>query len=400
MKIKAHLWLIPLTVLGLVMISCSENDNQDPDPVEPSAPSKYFIAAENNDGTYFIAVDSLTGGITTTSGNGIEDPNSYTHYAYNGTDAVLAISYRQGNPAVGRIFGLDELGLLSEIGAGFQMTAGFSSLGPFENYLVATRRTTFSDETQGQNFYFIDLENDAAISDKQLATYGILGDTLDCQLVGVVDAGDGTFLSAAEVIDGDVDDCYMLKLDGDANVVTVLNDDRIGRALGQFRSARYSLIANDDEGNTFVFANPIGGTKKGAALKINQGETDFDDSYYFNIQDLADDFTFRKVWHLTGKYFLLEFYNELEPSSNTPATQYGIVNMDTKSFNWVTGIPSIEDIDNVGWPYAGDDLVYLPITTVDSNPVVYVVDPETASAYAGVEIESATGIGGLAKLTY
>ena len=403
MNINFKTSTLGLLLAGALLTACSNDDSSTEEPTEPEVnlEAKYFIAAENDNGTYFLTEESLNSGTTTTTGNGIEDPNSYTHYSYNGNEAVMGLWYRQGNPAIGVMYGLDASGTLTEIGAGFQMTNGYSSVGPFENYIVATRGgITFDDGSVGQNFYFIDLDNNATVSSKQLTTLDLVGNGLECNLVGVVDAGDGSFLSAVEVQDGDVDMCYIVKLDANATVLNILEDDRIGQALGQWRSARYSLIANDDEGNTYVFGNPNGGTLKGGALKIPQGSTSFDSSYYFNIQDQADGYAFRKVYHVTGKYFLLEFYNEYEPGNGTAATQYGIVNVETQSFSWITGLPSTDNINDVGWPYASDDVVYIPITTADASPTDYVVDPVTASATAGIVVESATAIGGLAKLEY
>lgn len=402
MKTNHRFWKLCLPLAISAVAACS--DDGDPDPIipDPELTSRYFVAAENASGTYNILVDDLSGGSTTTSGNGIEDPNTYTHYAYNGTDAVIALSYRQGDPALGRMWSLDETGSLSEVGAGFQMTHGFSSLGPFENYLVALRGgRTFADNTVGANFYFLDLTTDGTVTAKQLTTLNLVGNGLETSPIGVADHGDGTFYSALEITDGDVDSTYVVQLDYDLNVKNILKDDRIGSGYGRFRSARYSLIVNDDEGNTYVFGNPLDGTKKGGAIKISKGSDNFDPSYYFNIQDKADGFAFRKVWHITGKYFLLEFYNELEATTNTAAYQYGIVNTDSQTFNWVTGLPSIETIASTpGWPFSADEKVYIPITTTDANPFVYVIDPVTAIATKGIEIQSATDVGGLAKLTY
>ncbi|MDW7694490.1 DUF4374 domain-containing protein [Flammeovirgaceae bacterium SG7u.111] len=398
---KKNMWALSLIFATSAFIFSCSDDSDDPEPnPEPIVSTRYFIAAENDNGTYFLAVDSLSGGTTTTAGNGIEDANSYTHYAYNGTSAVLALGYRQGDPATGRIFGLDTTGQLAEVGAGFQLTNSFSSIGPFENYLVTIKSgVTFADNTTGANFYFLDLDNDAAVSSKQLATMDLVKEGSDCSLVGVVDGGDGTFLTSVELDEG-LDTCYVVKMDANLNVLNVMMDTRIGRALGQFRSARYSLIANDDEGNTYVFSNPIGGSKAGGALRINQGATSFDESYYFNIQEQANDYSFRKVFHVTENYFLLEFYNEYEPSSRTAATQYAIVNTEAKTFSWISGIPEFGNINDVGWPFSSDGKAYLPITTSDASPTVYVVDPVTATATAGVVVKAATGIGGLAKLTY
>ncbi|MGJ5641467.1 DUF4374 domain-containing protein [Formosa sp. S-31] len=394
-------FLFSLLATSLI-VSCSDDDSPstDPDP-EPEGAVQYFIAAENGNGTYYINVDDLTQGTTTTTGNGIEDPNTYTHYAYNGTKAVIGLSYRQGNPAIGHMFGLDQTGNLEEIGAGFQMTNGYSSLGPFENYIVTTRSgVTFADDTVGANFYFIDLDNNGAVSQKTLETMDLVGNGLDTGLVGIADCGDGSFISAVQLTDGDINECYVVKLDADLNVLQVMHDDRIGEALGRWRSARYSLLANDDDGNTYVFANPNGGTKSGAVLKINQGASDFDASYYFDIQALSDGFGFRKVWHITESYFLLEFYNELEPSNNTAAYQYAVVNTASKTFSWINGLPDSGNVSGAGWPFAADGKAYLPITTNDTAPTVYVIDPSNATATAGIVVEGATDIGGLAKLQY
>lgn len=401
MKTNFKFWHLCLPLAVGAFAACSDDDPTPMPTPEPEAAAKYFIAAENDNGSYFLSVDDLSSGTTTTTGNGIEDPNTYTHYAYNGTEAVLALYYRQGNPSVGSVYGLDETGELGAIGGGFQMTNGFNSVGPFENYIVTAKNgSTFTDNTQGSSFYFIDLDNNATLEQKELVTENLVGNGLQAGVVGIVDGGDGTFYSAVEVTDGDIDSVYVVKLDGDLNVKAVLKDDRIGKALGQWRSARYSLIANDDEGNTFVFGNPLGGTSKGGALKINKGASEFNADYNFQIQDKAEGHSFRKVWHITGKYFILEFYNEAEATTNTPAYKYGIVNVENQSFAWVTGLPDVETISNAGWPFSGDDKVYLPITTTDANPIVYVVDPVTAVATKGIEVQSATSIGGLAKLTY
>lgn len=403
MKTNLRLWKFCLPLAAIAFASCSDDD-PTPDPVPPvdETEAKYFIAAENDNGTYNIAVDDLTTGTTTTIGNGIEDPVSYSHYAYNGTEAVMAFSYRQGDPTVGRIWGLDETGALSEIGAGFQLTHGFSSMGPFENYLILARgNRTFADETVGANFYFMDLEADGAVEAKQLTTLGLAGEGLESQPVGVADHGDGTFYSALDVTDGNVDEVQIVQLDRDLNVQRVISDDRIGSGYGRFRSARYSLIVNDDEGNTYVFGNPLDGETKGGALKINKGSNDFDGSYYFNIEDKAEGHSFRKVRHVTGKYFLLEFYNDIEATTNSPAYKYGIVNVETQSFAWVTGLPAIDTIASTpGWPFSADEKVFIPIVTTDANPFVYVIDPVTAVATKGIEIQGATDVGGLAKLTY
>lgn len=52
-------------------------------------------------------------------------------------------------------------------------------------------------------------------------------------------------------------------------------------------------------------------TKPAGVIRINKDATTFDASYYFNIQEKAGGYKFRKVWSAGGDYFLLEFYNDL-----------------------------------------------------------------------------------------
>lgn len=402
---KTRTLLLCAAAFGAMVTSCKKDSDSSGTGGTDSTTttiSKYVIAAVSGTATYFLNVNSLDSGTTTTTGNGIEDTYTYTHYAYNGTKGMIALNYQQGDPAIGKIYGLDATGELAETGAGFQLTDGFNSLGPFGNYIVTCKNTmTLTDGSIGSSFYFIDLNNNATVTNKTITTTNLVGNGLETTLIGIVDAGDGNFLSAAWPTNGSADSCFVVKFDANLAVKQIYKDDRIGYAAGSYRSARYSLIANDDDGNTYVFASPIvTKTNAAGALRINKGESTFDQSYHFDIEALSGGYLFRKVWHITGDYFLLEFYNTTTPGNTATAYQYAMVNTENKTFNWISGLPSVDVITNVGWPYSDGSKAYIPVTTSTANPTVYVVDPATASAKAGIVVSGATSIGGLAHLTY
>jgi hypothetical protein len=197
------------------------------------------------------------------------------------------------------------------------------------------------------------------------------------------------------------DSVWVAALDADLNVKRIYRDNRLSYSSGRFKSQYYSQIAKDDKGNVYVFSGSYDGTttKPAGALRINQGAETFDQNYYFNIQEKSGGYRFRKVWHITEDYYLLEFYNSIQYDTNTPATQYAIVKMEDQSFTWLTnGFPTKDQITATGLPFADGGKLYLPVTTDTAAPTIYVIDPTTASASAGIVIE-ADAVNSVTKLT-
>ena len=77
MNINFKTSTLGLLLAGALLTACSNDDSSTEEPTEPEVnlEAKYFIAAENDNGTYFLTEESLNSGTTTTTGNGIEDPN-------------------------------------------------------------------------------------------------------------------------------------------------------------------------------------------------------------------------------------------------------------------------------------------------------------------------------------
>lgn len=131
--------------------------------------------------------------------------------------------------------------------------------------------------------------------------------------VGILDRGNGEFLSGYTKEAANVDSVWVASYDKDFKLKRVYKDNRISYSTGRFSSARNSQITNDDKGNTYVFSGSYEATttKPAGVIRINKDAKTFDASYYFNIQEKTGGYKFRKVWSARGDYFLLEFYNDL-----------------------------------------------------------------------------------------
>lgn len=407
-KLKNKSWIFCLAILMLA--GCSKDDNPV-SPGEDTPSDKYFFAAVADGYTYVMAVDDLSKDttITTQYPGSIEHQGSYTQWGYSGTDALFAIEYRQGNPAPGSVFQLSSNGVLRQMND-FILDKGFNTIGSFSHYLVAgangeTLTAPYADK-KGSLFYSFDLNNDNTITPYQILGENFIDDQT-ASFVGIADASNDNFFTAVNLAVGpsaravNVDSIYVAKFNANMQLVKIYGDNRLSFSGGQFRSARYGQMANDGEGNTYVFSTGYGTTtKKSGALLIKKGADAFD-SYYFDIETASGGYKLRKVWNIKDDYFLLEMYNDAGvPGNSATATQYGIARMSTKTFTMVAnGFPSIDKISGVGWPFTADGKAYIPVVTTDAYPTVYVVDPVSAAATKGISISDATSIPGLGKLT-
>ncbi len=408
--LKNRSWMVGLALIAAV--GCSKdpkvvdtgNGSEDPQ-------DRYYIAATADGATYFMTVEDLEKDTLVNTSTAIEDNKTFSHYGYNGTAAVLAVNYQQGNAAPGSVYQLSSQGVLKETGD-FILPVGFATIGAADKYLITSRsgRTlTGADEGKtGAIFYLIDMSDNNRITEKTIVTENFIGNRT-AEFSGAVDAGNGEFLVGVKLAapagqpGASVDSVYIAKLDVNMNVKKIYKDDRISYSTGEFRSARYSHIANDASGNTYVFSGSHNAntTRKAGALLIAKGADNFDAGYYFDIETASGGYRFKRVYHITEDYFLLEMYNDPGVAGGqNPATQFAVVKMSTKSFNWVrAGFPAVDQIDNAGWPFAANGKAYIGVTASDAQPAVYVIDPKTATAKKGISVDGVTNIPGLAKLS-
>jgi hypothetical protein len=412
--------------LSLTFAACSKDDPQ-PDSDKPGA---FFIAATGESAQYILTTDHPESGSLSIADNFKQlELSGYTWIFNSHPSVAVGLIYQQGDPGVGLGYIVDENGHLRE-SAQFLITSRFTSYGFFDRYaLTSVGGVTPADgqgnalvdpdgnpRTDGVTFNFFDMQNNFASHNKTITTLNITGNGDQATCSGIVDMGNGEFLTGLVVSQprdpnagggastGEVtypDSVWVAAFDANLNLKRLYRDNRISYSAGRFRSQYYSQIAKADDGTVYVFSGAYESTttRPAGALRINSGATGFDASYYFNIQAKSDGYKFRKVWHITGNYFLLELYNELEPTPTGGATQYGIVDMAAQTFRWVTGIPAREQIIATGLPAAYNGQMYFPITAEAANPAIYIIDPATASASKGLSITGASSINAIGRLT-
>jgi hypothetical protein len=426
-SVSARLLSVSCACLSFFFVSCDKNNAPQPEPEKPGA---FFIAATGESTQYILRTDDPESGTMSLSDN-IQtlEMSGYTWIFNDDPSVAVGLIYQQGDPGIGLGYTLNEDGSFREPSS-FLITTRFTSYGFFDRYALTSvggitpadaNGNALTDEagnnrTDGVTFNFFDLKNGFASQEKTVTTLNITGNGCQATPSGIVDMGNGEFLTGLVVSQprdpnggggassGAItypDSVWVAAYDADLNLKRIYRDDRISYSSGRFRSQYYSQIAKAADGSIYVFSGAYESTttRPAGALRINSGATTFDASYYFNIEEKTGGYKFRKVWHIAENYFLLELYNDLTPTAAGAATQYGVVDMSAKTFKMVTGIPALDKITATGLPAPYDGKMYFPIAAEAADPAIYIIDPATATATKGLTITGATSINAIGRLT-
>lgn len=410
----------PLALLlmgAAVMTSCSKSDG-------PGAggdfDAKYFIAAEGEGGDYdyLITADDLTQGSVSIAGNGLEVRSGYT-WIYPNPATAIGFIYQKGDPGVGLGITIDPTGAIVPSGSEFLIESRFTTYGVADGLAITSvsgQPVPDEPDTYQSIFNVVNPDEGNAKTTKNFVTSNMTGTGEFFTFSGIVDGGDGTFLTAmvpsktlpntgggGSTGDTDYpDSVWVAKFDTDLNLIKVYGDDRLSYSTGRMKSGYHSQIANDASGNAYVFSGAYSEqtSKKAGVIRINRGEDEFDPEYYWDLEAESDGYKFMKVWHVTGDYFLLNYYNKPNSTNHEDGyTKYAIVNAAEKSFQWLeSGFPKPEEIVDASNAFSAEGKAFIPVTVENEKPAIYIIDAETASATRGLEVEAA-GINGVGKLS-
>jgi hypothetical protein len=417
---KKNVFLTLIAATAIFTASCDKSNNT----VEEEPKGSYIIAASSGEAAYLLQHDRLDGGELTIVNSGLET-ESATAWIFHGSKYLYRLVYNQGNAGTGSSYVLNAEGNIRERGTRFEIANRFTTYGPYGKYIVtaAAAATSMSDVPgnlkQGVVFTILDTEAET-LATKVISTENFLGNGEYVTFSGIVDVNSKLFtavcpigVSAYGVAQGAADEVRTTTDYPDSVWVAIYNntsfenpkilrDDRLSYASSRYRSQYYSNIVPDDRDNIYVFSSSYDSrtTKKSAAIRIKAGTEEFDRDYYFDIETAAGGLHLFKVWHITGDYFLLQMYSTETISALGEAKKLAVINVASKSLNWVTGLPAHDNIGSFGsTPCADNGIIYMPVVSVDdgNQPAVYAIDPSTAVATKGTVV-TCTSIGAVGRL--
>ncbi|QNL49620.1 DUF4374 domain-containing protein [Olivibacter sp. SDN3] len=416
--------ILPVTwALGLAVVlsACSKSDSRtDDDGSNPDQGRPKYVIAANPIGAaqgtadYLFAVDQLNSGSISTQGDGIEQDGSYRYYVST-QNKFFSLLYGQGNPGAVTTYALNAEGRLTK-SSNFQ-TETVQVFAPVNTDLLLIKVPRSGDPNA--LMYRIDAQQSLISGEQNFDIEKLAGNGERAHFTWATQVGDKVFAPYMS-IKGCCNDTFGTAYPDSSwvavfsypelNLEGVIRDNRTSYIGAYFTNGLFA----DENGDAYAFS-PASATTGGentstnpsAFVRIKHGANEFDQSYFFNVQEVSGGYHINSAIYFGGGKFLLQMYGQ--PNAFTGSAKFAIADVYSQDFRWVTGLPDPEASgDNVitstttnRYSFVSDDgtKTYVGITTQDGNSHVYEFDVNSATATQGLKVEGGI-ITAVQKLSY
>ncbi|PZD78964.1 DUF4374 domain-containing protein [Mesonia sp. K7] len=384
--------IVVLLFLSFAMISCS-NDNEDNDPVSRGdyALSLAIQGTEGNFSYYTVPFEQIMEGTLTAQGQGIEQPGYYdfvgfdnTIYSLGGLDDVNVVAISQ-NPD----------GTLNQVGDVSFSNSLSDMVKAGDNTLVSVTMSSSSDIITFRKFN----SNSITVTEEKVVQVSEFTNLVGPSYSGMVVRGDELFLSYYISDPNTYDTNYTDQAEvavfsyPELEFQKVITDTRVG-PIGGFNVK--SGLVKDNDGNVYAIShsNPANGfsqsTQPAGVLRINAGETEFDQNYYFDIVAASGGFNTAHLKFLGANKAFAEMNTATRDTqerwSDGPL-QSAVIDFETQTVDFIQGVPEHKGNGRRLAALQEGDNIYLCIPE-DNGIYVYEMDTRTLTATKGAKVQA------------
>ena len=461
MKRNYFITVMALIIGVFGSVSCDDdknNNNNNNNGGDEEVSAYVVVSTKTDEASYLLTHDTLTEGqITAEAGNGLITSTG-TAWIFYKDEYLYRMVYNQGNAGVTSSYVMGADGEAEERRYVYNIPR-FTSYGIYDEFIISTSTGDLSESLADENGYlpkgflvsYMDVYKEEATTNADvIMSENYLGNGEFVTLAGILQVGSRLFTApipmglsqyGVKANDGEYviyDDLVKKESGGSGSGAyvegelqwtqypneawvaiynnesfknpTLIKTDKISYACGRNRSQYYQMIWAADNGDVYVFSPSYAKvmsddrqktTLPAGVMRIKSGASDFDPSYYCNLELQSEGCGFMRTWHITGDYFMLLMYDKPFTESGYAATKLAIFKAGSQQLTYVTDMPSGDVISSFSnAPYCEDGIAYMSIATTDGNqPAIYSINPVTAAATKGlsVKIDAITAVG---RLTY
>ena len=462
MKTKILSKLIIATIALLATMACQNERTHLPAP-DDGTPRPYVIASQgtfsNTTTNALLSASSLDGGSIGMERGLVNDGASY--WVFWGDKYLYALTYNQGNAGTTRSYVMNDDYTLRARPAEYAVRR-FTTVGVYDKFVMTTSTGDGPQELADENGYLpksilvslLNVEDETYTTnntlEEQYLSENFLGNGEFVTFAGLEQVGDKLFIAAVPMglsqygvkaeggrwvregfedlvkreaggsgsgayKEGELqwtqypDECWIAIFDDETlQNKRLLRTDKISYAAGRYNSQYYQMVWGVESGDVYVFSPSYAKSMSDArqqttlpagVVRIKAEATEFDDSYYVNLEALSNGRSFQRTWYIgDGKFLMLMYNSILEPGKSMVANELAIFDAEAATLTYVTGLPSSDVISGFGnAPYSEEGKCYIAVTTTDNYPAIYAIDNNTAVATKGLTIE-ATSVKAVGRL--
>jgi len=398
--------LCSLLMSVLFFGACEKNSTPAPEPVDPNNPDKgRFVLAVNPIAStavadYLLTTPTLDSGSLSTKGNGIEQDGTYRYYTTSG-NKFFSMLYGQGNPGAVTVYDLNEQSKLNKL-TNFQSET-VQAFAPVDKDILMVKMGR-SVTNPVSRWYRVSTESLVITGEGQFNALDLAGNGELAEFSWIQQVGNKVF-APYFCIKGTTDGGWTTSYPDSAWIAVFSYPEmQLEKIIRDNRTSSIGLYFENgltvaDNGDVYAFSpsNTVGksgteqvfnSTKPSSIIRIKSGTTEFDQSYLFDVEAVSDG-AYISGWIYVGNNTVVATMNTKDRKSQwQDANKLAVINLENKSFKWVTGIPDATAIAGFSMTNYSpkNGIAYLGITTTDNKSAVYKVDTGAATATRGIEV--------------
>lgn len=384
--------LATLLVALTVVMSCSEDDSA------PKNPGNFILtvtpAASTGVADYLLTASSLDTGKVSTANNGVEQDGTYRYYVTH-NNIFFSMLYGQGNPGAVTAYNIVD-GNLNKL-TNFQ-TETVQAFAPVEKDLLLVK---ISRNLTAPNslWYKVSTESLTITSEGSVNTLELTGLNELAHFTWIKQVGDKVFAPYQTIKDNRFNTDYPNKAwiaifnYEDMKLEKVIEDDRTS-FIGKYFMDGLSIVENGDiyaySPSAATTNGVISSTKPSAVTRIKAGTTEFDLSYYFDVEAASGGKTITSWLYVGNNNYIVHSQLHDERTAYPAGLHVGVINVIDKTYKTVTGLPAIADIASLttnNYTPKDGKTGYVGVNLKDGTGYVYKIDASTQTATQGLRIE-------------
>ncbi|MBC9932153.1 DUF4374 domain-containing protein [Chitinophaga qingshengii] len=413
MKKISKYWLLAAGIV-FFMSACDKDNTlgtEDFQEYTPQGRTKYIITATPVGTTgiadYLLTADDVNSGSVSTSGNGKEQDGSYRYYLTH-KGRFFSLLYGQGNPGDVTTYRLTQAGKL--VLTRFFQAETVQVLAKVQDELLLMKVPRSGNENA--SFYRIDALKSRVNGEKQVNIVQLAANGERAHFTWATQVGNKVFAPYMS-IKGCCGDAFGTAYPDsswiavfsypDLHLEKVIRDNRTSFIGNYFTNG----LAVTENGDVYGYSSAAAtnsskyiSTKPSAIVRVLQGTTEFDQSYFFNVQEQSGGYRIASQLYLAGNKMLLMMYDK--PGAFKGDLKLAMVDLVNKTFEWVKGAP--QSINSISAPYNNNTLsddgktAFIGLNTPSGN-WIYKIDIAAATVSRGMKVEGGT-ITAITKMIY
>jgi len=400
-------------IISFTTFSCS-NDAEKTEKKEnkgittTNGKTKYIITATTGAAgiaDYILTADDISKGSITTTGNGLEQDGTYRYYI-TAQNNFFSLLYGQGNPGAVTTYNLNNEGKLVKK-SNFQAET-VQVFATVNNDIL-----TVKIPRQGASIasmYRIDAAKSLIVGEAQQDIKKLVAKGERAHYTWATQVGDKVFMPYMSIKGDGVDNFGTLNPDSTWVAVYNYPELKLQKVIKDNRTSYIGAymtkgLFTDETGDAYGFSgaiaesnNVLTSKKPSAIVKIKKGSTEFDKSYFFNVEEKSGGHKIAATSYISKGKFLLFMYGN--KGKNDGNRKLAIVDVYTKTFTWVTNTPAvITDLtDKYNITTEDGSSAIIGLSTSEGN-WIYTINGSTAVATKGMKVEGGE-ITAIQKLKY